>query len=115
MPDLFFRDTDPDQLRRDIVADVVAAIRPLLSKRSETPKRFANRAEMAELLGWSLAKLDRRTKDKAIPSMMNGDRRLYEIDAVIDTIKNGTPEAEAMATKRQADKQAAKRKEAASE
>ncbi|KAA1261147.1 hypothetical protein LF1_36910 [Rubripirellula obstinata] len=63
---------------------------------------------MAEILGWSLAKLDRRTKEKAIPSMLDGDRRLYEIDAVIDAIKAGTAEAEAVAAERQAAKQAAK-------
>lgn len=108
VPDLILRDIDPDELRAAIVADVVNELRPMMERRSQTSQRIAGRAPMAEILGWSLAKLDRRTKEKAIPSMLDGDRRLYEIDAVIDAIKAGTAEAEAVAAERQAAKQAAK-------
>ncbi len=108
MPDLILRDIDPDSLRAAIVADVVAAIGPAIKRGSQLPKRCANRAEMAEILGWSLTKLDRRTKTKAIPSMLDGDRRSYVIDEVIDAIKAQTDEAERIAAERQAAKQAAK-------
>ena len=109
MADLILRDVDPEKLRAAIVADVLAGVRPLLERRSPLPKLTANRAEMAELLGWSLAKLDRRTKAKAIPSLLDGDRRSYVIAEVIEAVKAQTADAEAVAAKRQAAKQAAKK------
>ena len=109
MPDLILRDVDPDDLRAAIVADVLAALRPMLERRSAIDKRIATRAEMARILEWSLAKLDRETAAKRIPSMLNGDRRSYVIDDVIEAIKAGTEAAEAEAAKRQAEKQAKRR------
>ncbi len=109
MPDLILRDTDPDALRAAIVADVLAAIGPAIKRGSDLPKRIANRTEMAEILGWSIAKLDRRTKTKAIPSLLDGDRRSYVIDEVVNAIKAQTADAERLAAERQAAKQAAKK------
>lgn len=110
MPDLLLRDTDPDDLRAAIVADVLKAIGASIRRANTMPKRIANRAEMAELLGWSIAKLDRRTREKAIPSLLDGDRRSYVIDDVIAAIKAGTEAAEVDAAARQAAKRAAKNK-----
>ena len=109
MPDLIFRDTDPDEFRRAIVVELLVEIGPMLQRGSEMPNRIANRIEMAEILRWSLSKLDRRTKSKAIPSLLDGDRRSYIIDDVIEAIKAQTNEAERIAAERQATKQAAKK------
>lgn len=108
MPDLFLRDTDPTELRKAIVDDVLDAIRPLLESTIRPPQRIASRQEMASMLGWSVAKLDRRTKERAIPSLMDGDRRTYIIDEVIAALKAGTEGAELAATGRQTAKRAAK-------
>ncbi len=105
--------TDPDELRALIVDDEVNAVRPIIEQSTKPPKLIANRGEMAEILGWSIAKLDRRTRENAIPSMLDGDRRSYVISDVIEAIKAGTPAAEAKAAERQAAKQAAKRQGAA--
>ncbi len=109
MPDLLLRDVHPEDFRTEITKDVVDAIKPLIAEATKPPKTTASRAEMAELLGWSMPKLDRRTKDGAIPSLMDVDRRIYVIADVLDALRAGTPAAEAAAAKRQAAKQASRR------
>ena len=104
------RDTDPDDLRAAIVADVLAAIGPAIKRANTMPQRIASRTEMAKLLGWSVAKLDRRTRERAIPSMLDGDRRSYVIAEVIDAVKANTAQAERIAAERQAAKQAARKR-----
>ena len=109
MADFILRDFDPDRFRADIVEEIKASLEPLLAQLNKPPKTIANRKEMAELLGWSLAKLDKRTKDKAIPSMMDGDHRMFVIADVFQAIEVGTSEAEKLASERQAAKHAAKK------
>jgi hypothetical protein len=109
MPDLIFRDTDPDELRAAIVADVLAALRPILNRRSKIDKRIATRDEMAQILGWSLAKLDRETAAKRIPSLLSGGRRSYVIEEGIQAVKAGTADAERIAAARQTEKHARRR------
>lgn len=103
--DLILRDCDPGELRAGIVADVLAALTPMLLDTGAKPKRFLGREEMAELLDWSIAKLDRRTAAKAIPSFMDEGRRMYEVEPVIDALRAGTADAERRASERQAQKQ----------
>lgn len=106
MPDLIFRDTDPDELRAAIVADVLAALRPILNRRPETDKRIATRAEMAQILGWPLAKLDRESAARRIPSLLSGGRRCFEIEKVLEAVRAQTADAERIAAERQAKKHA---------
>lgn len=113
--DLLLRDTDPDELRAGIVDDVLKELRLMLDQRAAVDKRIATRAEMARMLEWSIAKLDRETAAKRIPSLLSGDRRSYVIDDVIAAIKAGTEAAEVDAAARQAAKRAAKKKTGESE
>ena len=108
MVDLILRETDPDTLRALIVRDVVAAIRPLIKESLTSPSPITGREGMAKILTWSVTTLDRRTKDGTIPSMLDGDRRLYVIADVIESIEAGTAAAEAKASRRQKAKQDAK-------
>jgi hypothetical protein len=110
MADLILKDTDPDALRAAIVADVLAAIGTAMQRGDELPKRIANRPEMARFLSYSLATLDRRTREGVIPSILDGDRRMYVIDDVLNALREGTAAAEAQAAERQKAKQDAKKK-----
>lgn len=109
MPDLILRDTDPDDLRAAIVADVLAALRPMLERQSSIDKRIATRAEMARILGWSLAKLGRETAAGHIPSLLSGGRRCFEIEKVLEAVRAQTADAERIAAERQAKKHAKRR------
>ncbi|WP_417748320.1 hypothetical protein [Rosistilla oblonga] len=107
MADLILRDVDPDRLREEIVRDVLEAIRPLLRQPAPPDsRRCCSRAELAQILGWSIAKVDRRTVAGAIPSIMDDGRRIYVVDDVMEALKQATPEAEAKAAARQAAKRA---------
>ncbi|GAB5514590.1 hypothetical protein [Rhodopirellula baltica] len=108
MADLILRDTDPEELRAAIVRDVVDSLRSVLNRKPEPAKVIATRAEMAGILKWSLSKLDQRTRDKTIPSLMDGDRRSYVIADVIDALRANTAEEEIKAAQRQAAKHSAK-------
>ena len=91
MPDLIFRDTDPNELREAITAEVVAAIRPLLAEVNEP--RLVDGDRMAELAGVSRPTIDRAVRDNAIPSVRIGRRRLFEPRAVIDAFAQATKKA----------------------
>ncbi|WDQ19012.1 hypothetical protein [Rhodopirellula sp. P2] len=108
MPDLILRDIDPEQLRAAIVADVLNGIRPLLARHNVDAGPVATRDGMRKILHWSMGKLDAETKAKTIPSIMQGDRRLYVIEDVLNALRDGTEAAEAEATARQAAKHAKK-------
>ena len=82
MADLILKDTDPNELRAAIAADVLAAIRPLLAN-SSAP-RLVDGDRMAELAGVSRPTIDRAVRDGLIPSVRIGRRRLFEPRAVID-------------------------------
>ncbi|PHQ34578.1 hypothetical protein [Rhodopirellula bahusiensis] len=108
MLDLILRDTDPEELRAAIVRDVVESLRSVLSRESESTKVIATREEMAAILKWSLSKLDQRTRDKTIPSLMDGDRRSYVIAEVIDALRANTAEEEDRTAGRQSCKEASR-------
>ena len=84
MADLILRDIDPDALRRDIVLEVVAAVRELMTEHAEP--RTVDRQRMAELLGISLPTLDREVTEGRIPSVKIGTRRVFEPRKVIDAL-----------------------------
>ena len=116
MSDLILRNINPDQLRADIVRDVINAMRPLLRQTTSSVEssKCVTRSELATILGWSLSKVDRRTSDGAISSIMDDGRRTYVVDEVLATLKANTPLAEAKAAQRQLAKQAAKSRSNAS-
>ena len=104
-----FWTVDPDDLRRKIVSDILGELRPILNRSDARAIRIATRQEMADILRWSLAKLDRRTSVGGIPSLLDDDRRMYIVDEVIEAIRVGTPAAEKKAAKRQAAKHSNRR------
>ncbi|QDV56393.1 helix-turn-helix domain-containing protein [Rosistilla oblonga] len=81
MADLFLQHVDPDQFRKDIVADVIEAIAPLLADNREP--RLVDRQRMADLLNVSLPHLDCQIRDGLIPSKLIGKRRLFDPAEVI--------------------------------
>ncbi|WP_436715625.1 hypothetical protein U8335_25245 [Roseiconus lacunae] len=86
MPDILLRDIDPDCLRREIVADVLAAVREVMLEQSAP--RTVDRQQMAELLGVSLPSLDREVAEGRIPSIKIGTRRVFEPRKVFDALAN---------------------------
>ena len=91
MPDLYLQGMDPDQLRADITAEIVAALKPLLADSQEP--RLVDGDRMAELAGVSRPTIDRAVRDDIIPSVMIGRCRRYEPRAVIDALANGNKKA----------------------
>ncbi|TWU67581.1 hypothetical protein V7x_31560 [Crateriforma conspicua] len=86
MADLLLRDIDPDELRAGIVADVLAALRPVLFGLSEP--RLVGGDRMAELAGVSRPTIDRAVRDGLIPSVLIGRRRLFDPQRVIDSLSS---------------------------
>lgn len=109
MADYILRELNIEELRQDIVRDVLASVLPVLNSLKGSGRKTASRQEMAQILGWSIAKLDRRTSAGAIPSLLDGDRRVFEVEAVFDAIRKATPEAERLAAERQQAKRLAKK------
>lgn len=107
---LLIESIEPDELAAVIAAEVAKQLGPVIRRASEpdTP-RVASREQMARMLGWSIAKLDRRTAE-GLPSFMDEGRRGYIVEDVFAWLKERTPEAEAKARERQAAKRAAKKK-----
>lgn len=89
MPDLIFRDTDPDEFRRQIVAELAAEILEILA--GQDGPRLVDRQKMAELAGIGTATLDGLVASGAIPSVKIGRRRLFEPKKVIDAMAKGGP------------------------
>ena len=81
MPDLLLRDTDPDDLRAAIVADVIKALTPMLADSNQP--QLVDGDRMAELASVSRPTIDRAVRDDIIPSVKIGRRRLFEPRAVI--------------------------------
>ncbi len=84
MADLYLRDTSPDTLAAMIADAVTEAIRPLLAESTEP--RLVDRERMASLLSISVPKLDAMTAAGEIPSVTIGRRRLYQPDAVLNSL-----------------------------
>ena len=76
MPDLLLRDTDPDDLRAAIVADVIKALTPMLADSNQP--QLVDGDRMAELASVSRPTIDRAVRDDIIPSVKIGRRRLFE-------------------------------------
>lgn len=88
MADLILRDVDPEQLRAEIVSEVINALRPLLAEASEP--RLVDGYRMAELASVSRPTIDRAVRDGLIPSVLMGRRRLFEPRKVIDALGQAT-------------------------
>lgn len=84
--DWLLRNLDPDELRREIVDEIVERIRELLA--AQSAPRMVDRQCMAKLLGISLPTLDRMVTEQRIPSVKVGSRRLFHPPAVIDALSN---------------------------
>ncbi|WP_417740411.1 DNA-binding protein [Rosistilla oblonga] len=84
MREIYLRGIDPEQLRADIVADILDALRPLLADSREP--RLVDRQRMADLLGISVPRLDTLVRDGEIPSRLIGTRRLFAPAEVIAAI-----------------------------
>jgi len=89
--ELYLKGIDADELRKHIVSDVLAALRPMLTQANEPP-RLVNRERMAKLAGVSLPTLDRLVAEKVVPSKLVGTRRLFEPAKVIDALPNANPD-----------------------
>ena len=87
MPDLILRDTDPNELREAITADVVAALQPLIESREP---RLVDGDRMAELASVSRPTIDRAVRNDIIPSMKIGNRRRFDPQAVIEAWEAAT-------------------------
>ena len=87
MADLWLRDTDREELIRDIVEAVVKELTPLFL--NQTP-RLVDRYTMAKLLGISAGSLDKLVRDQIIPSKLVGSRRLFEPASVIASLPEAT-------------------------
>lgn len=72
---ILMQHVDLAELRREIAAEVVEQLRPLLCRAAT--EATVDRAEMARLLGTSVSTVDRLTADGKIPSLMGGARRMY--------------------------------------
>ncbi|TWU24899.1 Helix-turn-helix domain protein [Novipirellula galeiformis] len=81
MADLSITASVSPEDRAAIVADVVAAMRPLLSESHEP--RLVDGDRMADLLGVSRPTVDRLRAAGEIPSVLLGRRRLYQPAAVV--------------------------------
>lgn len=93
MPDLILRDTDPKELRADIISDVVEVVRELLHEASQPQLVGGDR--LAELLETSRPTIDRLVKSGAIPSVSIGRLRRFEVRAVIDALRESAKKADA--------------------
>lgn len=75
MADLILRDTDRDELVRDITAAVFASVRDAMAELHEP--RLVDGDRMAELAGIARPTLDRLVRADVVPSVTVGRRRLF--------------------------------------
>jgi hypothetical protein len=87
---LLLRSVDVDVLAERVATIVAERILPELGRRQ---RRLVDRHEMAKLAGISVPVLDRLVAKKLIPSSLVGTRRLFEPDAVLDSLSGGSGEA----------------------
>jgi excisionase family DNA binding protein len=86
MNEVFLRGVTAEELTNEIAEAVLHRIADKLS--SSTERRLLGREETAERLGISVPKLDAMVQANEIPSKLLGKRRLFDIDAVIESIPN---------------------------
>ena len=84
MNNLYLQGIDPNDLKAEITAEVVKALRPLLADSQEP--RLVDGDRMAELASVSRPTIDRAVLDDIIASVMIGRCRRYEPRAVIDAL-----------------------------
>ena len=84
MNNLYLQGIDPNDLKAEITAEVVKALKPLLADSQEP--RLVDGDRMAELASVSRPTIDRAVRDDIIPSVMIGRCRRYEPRAVIDAL-----------------------------
>lgn len=84
---MLVRSIDVDALAERVAAIVVERVLPNLS---QSRRNLVDRPKMAELAGISIPVLDRLVSQKLIPSTTVGTRRLFDPDAVIDSLANGS-------------------------
>lgn len=110
MRNVFLQGIDPDELKREIVAEIIGELRPIIhAPKSSRADDFATRRELAAILRASEATVDRMVKD-GCPSLMRGSSRLFVVAEVVEWLRDQTPEAEAAAADRQRAKHDAKNK-----
>ena len=81
MDKVLLLNTSPEALQTNIAAAVVAAIKPIISIANEP--RLVDGIRLAELLSISKPTVDRLVRDRKIPSVKVGRRRLFDPRAVI--------------------------------
>ena len=81
MPDLILRELDAELLTTEITDRVIAALTQVLTETAEP--RMVDGDRMAELAGLSRPSIDRAVRDKIIPSVKVGRRRLFQAEKVI--------------------------------
>ncbi len=84
MADMLLRDTDPADFTEQIAAEFEALLRRVLAE--STQPKLVDRNELARLLGVSIQTINRLVKDRMIPSVRIGKRRLFEARKVIDAL-----------------------------
>ena len=84
MADILFRDTDPDEFRRQLAAEIADQVRAVLADRFEP--RLVPRCRMAELASIGTATLDNLVTAGKVPSVLIGRRRLFEPAKVIEAL-----------------------------
>ena len=86
MADLVLRDTDRNELIRDLTKQLMVEIQRVLTEASEP--RLVDRHRMAELLGVSLSMLDGLVSKDRIPSVLINSRRMFLPAAVLESLVN---------------------------
>lgn len=86
---MLLRSVDVDALAERVAEIICIRIAPDLGQRQ---RRMVDRHTMAELAGISVPVLDRLVSQKLIPSNLVGTRRLFDPDAVIDSLASGSGE-----------------------
>ncbi|MEO9594542.1 hypothetical protein [Rhodopirellula bahusiensis] len=85
MANLVFHDVDPNHFADSIASQVADSVRQELANLAEP--RLVDRAKMAELIGISVPKLDELTREKQIPSISIGARRVFDPADVFASLK----------------------------
>ena len=86
--DLILSNVPIEELRAGLAADIISALRPVLTESREPLLVCGDR--MAELGGVSRPTLDREVRDGKIPSVLIGRRRLFDPADVIAAWKERT-------------------------
>lgn len=82
---------DYEQIATSVAEKVKVWLKPMLETTTTASVQplpaTASRDEMAKILHWSLATLDRRTASGRIPSILEGSKRLYIVADVLAALE----------------------------